>query len=110
MTLLGAINEAALDKKAANATCLNIQGQSNLCDFMYICSAENEKQAQAIAESIEEQCRKKLQVRPIAVEGKVSGSWILLDFGSTIVHVFLKEQRDYYKIEDLFPNAPRLSF
>lgn len=109
ITLGKIIHEAADDKKAADSVFLDVTGSSDLCNFVYICSAENEKQAQAIAESIDFQCKKKANLVASAVEGKASGSWVLLDYSSVMVHVFLRDSREYYHLEDLFPNAKKIS-
>ena len=96
---------AASDKKALRPVLLDLRGVSEICDFQFICSGENERQTKAIAEAIEERCKKVAGLRPVAIEGKQTGNWILLDYGSTLVHVFFSNLRDYYAIEELWPKA-----
>lgn len=96
---------AAADKKAVRPLLIDLRGQSDLCDFQFICSGENERQTRAIADAIEERCRKAGGVRPVAIEGKQSGNWILLDYGSCLVHIFYNYLRDYYALETLWPKA-----
>ena len=96
---------AAADKKAVRPVLLDMRGLSDLCDYQFICSGENDRQTKAIADGIEERCKKLGGVRPSAVEGKQVGNWILLDYGSTIVHVFYNYLRDYYALEQLWPKA-----
>ena len=96
---------AAADKKAARPILLDLRGQSDLCDYQFICSGENERQTRAIADAIEERCKTSGRVRPVAVEGKQTGNWILMDYGSVMVHIFYSHLRDYYGIEQLWPKA-----
>jgi ribosome-associated protein len=96
--------EAALDKKAQRLVLQDLRGHSDLCEYQLVCSGDNDRQTRAIAEEVEAKC-KKLGLRPIAVEGKQSGNWILIDFGSLLVHVFLEGLRDFYALESLFPQA-----
>jgi ribosome-associated protein len=96
---------AALDKKAVRPIMLDLRGVSDLCDYQFICSGENERQTRAIADAIEARCREVGGIRPVAIEGKQSGNWILLDYGSTIIHIFFSYLRDYYALEQLWPKA-----
>lgn len=96
---------AAEDKKAVRPVLLDLRGQSDLCDFQFICSGENERQTRAIADAIEERCKAQGGTRPVAVEGKQTGNWILMDYGSVMVHIFYNNLRDYYGIEQLWPKA-----
>ena len=95
---------AALDKKATRPVLLDLRGQSDLCDYQFVCSGESTKQVQTLASAIEEHCKKR-GVRPYAVEGKDIGNWILMDYGSMIVHIFYNQVRDYYSVESLWPKA-----
>lgn len=96
---------AAADKKAVRPVLLDLRGQSDLCDYQFICSGENERQTRAIADAIEERCKAKAGVRPVAVEGKQTGNWILMDYGGVLIHIFYNQLRDYYGIEQLWPKA-----
>ena len=100
---------AAADKKATRPVMIDLRGQSDLCEYQFICSGDNERQTRAIADAIEDRCRKLGGVRPYAIEGKQTGNWILLDYGSTLVHIFFNPLRDYYALESLWPNAKFLS-
>lgn len=99
---------AASDKKATRPILLDLRGVSDMCDYQFICSGDNERQTRAIADAIEARCREVGGVRPVAIEGKQSGNWILLDYGSTIVHIFFSYLRDYYALEQLWPKAKSL--
>ena len=95
---------AAADKQATRVILQDVRGHSDLCQFQLICSGSNEKQTQAICQGIEENLRK-AGIRPMAIEGKTTGQWILVDYGSLIVHVFCSQVRDHYSLEALFPGA-----
>ena len=97
--------KAAASKKAVRPIILDLRGQSDICDFQFICSGSNPKQTQAIASAIEEHCKATGGLRPVAIEGKQSGNWILMDYGSTIIHIFFESLRDYYALEELWPAA-----
>jgi ribosome-associated protein len=108
MTPLDIAKEAAVaaaDRKAVRPILLDLRGVSDLCEFQFICSGENERQTRAIADAIEERCRKVGGIRPLAIEGKQTGNWILLDYGPTLIHIFYASLRDYYALEGLWPKA-----
>lgn len=96
---------AAADKKAVRPVLLDLRGVADLCEYQFICSGENERQTRAIADAIEERCRKVGNIRPFAIEGKQTGNWILMDYGGTLIHIFYNYFRDYYAIEELWPTA-----
>ncbi len=96
---------AAVDKKSSRISLLDVRGLTDMCEVSLVCSAENEKQAQAIAESVEERCKKVTGIKPFAVEGKSVGNWILLDYGALVVHIFLAAARDYYSFDTLWTKA-----
>lgn len=110
LEMLEAAAEAALDKKAVRLVGLDLRGLSDLCDYQLICSGENDRQTRAIADSIDTMLKERYNVRPVAIEGKQSGHWILLDYGPLMVHVFFDYLRDYYGLEELFTKAKFLSF
>src|SRR5207237_8078806 len=75
----------------------------------FICSANSERQTQAIADSILEKLRKEEGVKPLTVEGTTPGRWILLDFGDLIFHVFTEDCRRFYGLERLWGDAPNVT-
>ncbi|MCX6124625.1 MAG: ribosome silencing factor [Proteobacteria bacterium] len=99
---------AAVDKKAGRISLLDVRGLTDMCEVALVCSAENERQSQAVAEAIEERCKKVAGFRPLAVEGRQVGNWVLLDYGSLVVHVFLTAARDFYAFDTLWPQAKKI--
>ncbi len=101
--------EASRAKKAEELVVLDLRGLSTFTDFFVIMTGNSTRQNTAISESIE-QVLKKSEVIPLGVEGRGAAEWILLDYGSFVVHVFSKKAREYYSLEKLWGDAPRLSW
>jgi ribosome-associated protein len=88
----------AEDKKAADIVLLELGELTTLADYFVICSGGSERQIDAIADAIAEGLRAE-GTRPIGREGAAASHWVLLDYGSVIVHVFTPPERDYYQLE-----------
>lgn len=89
---------------------LDLREISTFTDFFVICSATSEPQLKAIAGEIETQLKQNHRVRPAAVDGFPASQWIVLDYMQVIVHLFHTEKRDFYSLEDLWSDAPRLAW
>lgn len=100
--------QAALDKKSTRLVLQDLRGLSDVCQMQLICSGSNERQTQAICQGIEETLREQGGLRPLVIEGKQSGHWILVDYGSTIIHIFLDSIRDFYAVETVWTKAKRI--
>jgi len=98
--------EAALDKKATDIVLLDVREHTSIADYFVIVSGRSDTQVRAIAEHVEDVCRKS-GYRKLAVEGLRHGQWVLLDFGDVVVHVFYGPVRDFYDLERLWSEAPR---
>jgi nicotinate-nucleotide adenylyltransferase len=98
------IVELAEDKKAADIVLLDLAGLTTLADAFVICSGGSERQLDAIADGVIEGMRAE-KVRPIGREGTASSHWVLVDFGSVVVHVFTPPERDYYSLEKHWSEA-----
>lgn len=101
--------QAAVDKKAFDLAVLNVGELTSIADFFVLCSANTERQTQAIADSVMEKVRAQESVKPLLVEGTTPGRWILIDYGDFIVHVFTEECRRYYGLERLWGDAPNMT-
>jgi ribosome-associated protein len=75
-----------------------------------ICSGTSEPHLKAIAAEIEERLKDDHGVRPVSVDGFPASHWIVLDYMQVIVHVFRREKREFYSLEDLWGDAPRLAW
>jgi ribosome-associated protein len=100
---------AALDRKALDLNVLSVGDLTSIADYFILASATNERQAVAIADSVQERLREELKVKPLLVEGTMPGRWILLDFGDFIFHVFTEETRRFYGLERLWGDAPNVT-
>lgn len=99
--------DAALEKKGLEPVLLDISDLASYADYVLVVSGRSDRQVQAISEAIVE-ASKQLGVRPIGIEGMSDGKWTLVDFGDVIVHVFYHPVREYYDLEGLWSEAPRV--
>ena len=102
------IVDLASDKKGVDIVMLRTAELTTMADYFVICSGRSDRQVQALAGAIVDTLREE-GVRPIGVEGQSSSRWILVDYGSVIVHVFAPEERAYYGLERLWSNAAVLA-
>ena len=101
--------QAAYDKKGWDIAILNMEQASMSADYFVICSTRNSRQAQSVADSIEEEMKKKGH-DIYHVEGYRTGKWILFDAGEVVAHVFVDQDRAYYELENLWCDAERIPF
>ncbi|HEX5827748.1 MAG TPA: ribosome silencing factor [Candidatus Limnocylindrales bacterium] len=104
MDLARRIVELAEDKKAADIVLLDLGELTTLADAFVICSGGSERQLSAIADGILENLRDE-GIKPIGREGTPESHWVLVDFGSVIVHIFTPPERDYYQLEKHWAGA-----
>ena len=91
------------EKKAERITLIDLKGLFNpLADFLVICTANSDRQAQAIAEEVEKEVYKTVNEEPWLSEGKDLNEWIVLDYVNVIAHIFLEDKREFYGLEDLW--------
>lgn len=96
--------DIASDKKASDVLLLDIREVTTIADYFVICSGNNARQIQAIAEAIDEELEKQ-GARLLHREGTADNGWLLLDFGDIIVHIFGAKEREYYRLERLWSEA-----
>jgi ribosome-associated protein len=101
--------KAGQAKKAEDILVLDLREISTFTDYFVIMTGNSSRQNVAIYENIEQEL-KKGKFQPLGVEGKELAEWILVDYGSFIVHVFSRRTRDYYSLEKLWGDAPRVSY
>jgi ribosome-associated protein len=87
---------------------LDVRKLTTISDFFVVCSVGNERHARAISDELRVSMRDRHGLRELGVEGVNDGKWILQDFGAVVVHVFHESQREFYDIEGLWADAPRL--
>ena len=102
-TIVGAIQ----DKKGKNIVSLDLSGfDGAVCSAFVVCNADSTTQVAAIADGIEEQVRETLGEKVWRIEGQQTALWIALDYVDVVVHVFTTELREFYKLEELWADAP----
>jgi ribosome-associated protein len=99
--------KAALGRKAFDLVILDVRDLTSIADAFIICSGRSNRQVAAIAESIQVEL-KKHGIRPLSVEGKKEGHWVLLDYGHVIMHVFYEPIRSFYDLEGLWIDAKKI--
>ena len=102
--------DAADDKKAADTLILDVGEVFTVSDYFVITSGSNPRQVHAIVDGIEELITAAGGPKPVRVEGKEERECVLMDYGPFAVHVFLQEQRDFYQLERLWGDRPRLDW
>jgi len=98
---------AALTRKAHNLVVMKVAEISSFADYFLICSGASDRQVKALCSSIEESL-KKAGMAPLGIEGEKHGRWALMDYDDVVIHVFLEPLREFYDIERLWADAPRM--
>ena len=100
--------EQALEKLGADVLALNVRDISSIADYFVIVTATSVPHLKALASHLEETVREKFQRRPLAVDGEPVSEWVLIDFGSVLIHLMGEETRARYELERLWSDAPQL--
>lgn len=94
------------EKKGLDIAILDLRKVKNsITDFFVICSGNSDTQVDALANSVEEEVYKHSQIDPWQKEGKANGEWILIDYVDVVAHVFIKDRRHHYDLEELWGDA-----
>lgn len=100
---------ASQAKKGEGLLVIDLRGIASFTDFFIIMHGNSTRQNIALYENIKEELKRK-NIESLSIEGKEHGEWILMDYGSFIVHVFSERAREYYSLEKLWGDAPRISY
>lgn len=98
---------AALDRKAEDLSVYDVDALSGYADYFLLASGRSTRQTIAIAERVQ-RVLKKAGIKPLGVDGLKDGRWALLDFGDVVVHVFHSPVREFYDLDSLWADAPKL--
>jgi ribosome-associated protein len=98
---------AGADKKSENPVVLDVRGLSGVADYFVLLSADSDRQAAAVADTVDERLTG-MGAQRLGAEGRSGGGWVLLDFGDVVVHVMSPEARGFYDLEGLWADAPRV--
>ena len=104
-----AIAEVGLDNKALNVEIIDVRGKVDYSDYVVVMSGRSDRQVNALGRHIEEELKAKHGARCLGVEGMPSGTWLLMDFGDVVVHIFHEDTRGYYDLETLWIDAARVT-
>jgi ribosome-associated protein len=104
--LLGSIAKGIFEKKGMNVLKIDLRKLENrITDYFVICHASSTTQVNAICDSVEDIVRNQAGEKPMHLEGLDNCYWVLLDYGTVIVHIFLEEYRNFYSLESLWGDA-----
>lgn len=108
---LRVIADAILDKKGNNVVQIDLRPLGTaITDFFIVCDGSSTTNVSAITDNIMKETREKLGLKPLRTQGTENNFWVILDYGNIVVHVFQKEYRDFYHLEDLWADAPHKTF
>lgn len=99
--------KAVMERKAMDVVVLDVEDLTTVADKFIICSGRSSRQVMAIAEHVQVELKKQ-GIKPLSVEGKNTGHWILMDYGHILIHVFFEETREFYDLENLWADAGRV--
>ena len=105
---LSAIVEAMQDKKAKEIISLDLSKIGTaIADYFVVCNADSSTNVVAICDAIEDKTYEKLGRGPIRMQGRENAFWVIMDYGNIVVHIFKTEYREFYRMEDLWADAPK---
>jgi ribosome-associated protein len=99
----------AEDKKAENIVLLDLRGLSPVADYFVICTAASNPQMRAVRDEIVEQLRDEHGLKPLFHEGAYESQWLIVNYPNVMTHILSPEKREFYSLEELWGDAPRLS-
>jgi ribosome-associated protein len=108
-SIASAIADLAADRKALDIVQIDLRGIVGFADYFLICSGRSDRQTRGIHDAIHLGMKSAFGLLPRRVEGVSEGRWILLDYLDVVVHVFTPETREYYRLEQLWGDAPALT-
>lgn len=100
----------ASDKKADDILVLDVGDVLAVAGWFVVMSASNSRLVESLADDIERAAKEEMGTSPVRTEGHREKQWILIDYGDVVIHVFHKEMRDFYEIERLYGDVPRLDW
>jgi len=99
--------EQALSFKASDLVLLDVSNFASFADYFIICGGKSSRQVQGIADNLEESL-KEHGLKPLGIEGRREGHWVLMDYGDVIIHIFYEPDRNLYDLESLWSEAEKV--
>ena len=104
--LVKAIIDSIKQHKGKEVVCLDLRKiETAVCDFFIICHGTSNTHIASIAENVRKEISKQMKEKPWHTEGEANKEWVLMDYFNVVVHIFNKEKRDFYKLENLWADA-----
>ena len=108
---LRVIADAILEKNGQDVVSIDLRPVgSAIADYFVVCHASSTTTVSAITDNIIKEAREKLDMRPIRTQGMENNFWIILDYGDIVAHIFLTEYRSFYRLEELWADAPQKEY
>ena len=108
---LRVIADAILEKNGQDVVSIDLRPVgSAIADYFVICNATSTTAVSAVTDNILKETREQLGMKPLRTQGMENNFWVILDFGHIVIHVFLTEYREFYRLEDLWADAPRKTY
>lgn len=102
---------ALFDKKAKDVVCLDLRKiEEAVADYFIVCHGESTTQVNALADNVSFEVKKQLNENALSTEGARAAEWVLVDYGDVVVHVFHRDKREFYQLEDLWSDAVLTEF
>lgn len=105
-----AASRAGESKGATDIVVFDVAPILGICDYFVVMSVSSTPMAKAVADEVERVVAERFSIRPRSVEGSDERNWTLIDYGDIVVHVFAERDREYYRIEKLYADAPHLDW
>jgi len=105
-----AVAEFASDAKAVEIVQLDLRGLTSVADYFVICTGRSDRQVKAVHDRVHLGMKSEHAMLPTRVDGVSQAQWILMDYGDVIVHIFTPEMREFYRLEQLWGEAPAKTF
>ncbi len=110
LELAVAAARTAIDNRGQDVQILDTRGQTALFDYFVIATGASRRQLHAISDEIDHKLERDLHDRRMGAEGYAESRWIVLDYGNIVIHLFDEDARNYYRLEELWADSPRVSF
>ena len=94
------------EHQAAEILMLDLREITPFADYFVICTADSDRQARTLQETVAEELKAENETRPLSTEGEPASGWVLLDYNTVVVHIFSKTARAFYRLEELWKAAP----
>lgn len=105
------IADAIQDKKGQNVISLDLRKTGgSISDYFVICNADSTTNVSAIADNIIKEAKEQLGLKPLRMQGMENNLWVILDYGNIVIHIFQTAYREFYRLEDLWADAPKKEY